>query len=319
MKYLSGIQPSGQLHLGNYFGAIKQHLAAQGAESAYFIADYHALTSLQDASQLQSLTLEVAATYYSLGLDPDKCLFYKQSDVPQVTELAWILSTVTGMGLLQRGHAYKDKTKNGLPASLGLFSYPVLMAADILMFDTELVPVGGDQVQHVEMAADIAGSFNAAFGKEVFRKPLSQVSPAPKVLGLDGQKMSKSYKNTIPLFSDDYFKYCSKIKTDKQDFRTQPLTVEGDITFHLFEHLFKSSGEREFIINAYLNDRSFGYGHAKKLLSERLEETFGPARDRFKKLMNHPEDIRDRLAIGAKKASTIAAAKIEEVRCAVGI
>lgn len=319
MKYLSGIQPSGQLHLGNYFGAIKQHIDKQSQDSAYFIADYHALTSVHDAKELRQYTLEVAATYFALGLDPEKCLFYKQSDVPQVTELCWILSTVTGMGLLQRGHAYKDKVENGLNPSLGLFSYPVLMAADILIFDTELVPVGGDQVQHVEIAADIAGSFNAAFGKEVFRKPSSHVAPVPKILGLDGQKMSKSYKNTIPVFCDDYSKYCSKIKTDKQDYKTQPLTVDGDITFHLFEHLFRTPEEKVSLTDSYLNDRNFGYGHAKKLLAERLEETFGAARAKFRELMARPRDIQDQLAIGAKKANEIASRKMEEVRSTVGL
>lgn len=318
MRYLSGIQSSGELHLGNYFGAIKQHLAEQNADSAYFIANYHALTSLHDAKALGQYTLEVAATYLALGLDPHKCVFYKQSDVPEVTELCWILSTVTGMGLLQRGHAYKDKVENGLAPSLGLFSYPVLMAADILIFDTQFVPVGGDQIQHVEIAADIAGSFNAAVGKDIFTKPMFKVSPVTKVLGLDGQKMSKSYHNTIPIFAKDYGKYVSKIKTDSKDFRSEPLTVDGDVTFHLLS-LFLTPVEQEALKVSYLEDRSFGYGHAKKILTFELETTFGEARRKFEDLMAHPNIITLHLDVGGRKAREIAQRKIKEVREVLGI
>jgi len=318
MKYLSGIQPSGSLHLGNYFGAIAQHLQLQSADAAYFIADYHALTSLHDAKLLNQYVLEIAATYLALGLDPHKVLFYRQSDVPQVTELAWILSTVTGMGVLQRAHAYKDKVEKGLPASVGLFSYPVLMAADILIFDTEFVPVGGDQIQHVEMAADIAASFNAAVGEEVLRKPSHQVSPATKVLGIDGQKMSKSYHNTIPIFSDNYQKYVSKIKTDSKDFKTEPLTTNDDITFHLLS-LLNTTEEQDALRNSYLNDRTFGYGHAKQLLVAKLEERFGDSRKRFKELMEHPNLIKLALNVGGCRAQEIAQQKLLKVREAVGL
>jgi tryptophanyl-tRNA synthetase len=318
MKYLSGIQPSGNLHIGNYFGAIRQHLESQDENSAYFIANYHALTSLHNAKELEQYTLEVAATYLALGLDPHKCVFFKQSDVPEVTELCFILSTVTGMGLLQRGHAYKDKVENGLPASLGLFSYPVLMAADILMFDTQFVPVGGDQVQHVEIAADIAGSFNAAVGQDILAKPAFKVSPATKVLGLDGQKMSKSYHNTIPIFSKDYGKYVSKIKTDGMNFRTQPLTVDGDITFHLLS-LFLTPAEQDVLKVSYLEDRSFGYGHAKKILIQKLENTFGEAQRKFDDLMAHPNIIKLQLDVGGRKAREIAQRKMRVVREVLGI
>ena len=318
MKYLSGIQSSGELHLGNYFGAIKQHLAEQDADSAYFIANYHALTSLHDAKALEQYTLEVAATYLALGLDPHKCVFYKQSDVPEVTELCWILSTVTGMGLLQRGHAYKEKVENGLVPSLGLFSYPVLMAADILIFDTQFVPVGGDQIQHVEIAADIAGSFNAAVGKDVFVKPTFKVSPVTKVLGLDGQKMSKSYHNTIPIFAKDYEKYVSKIKTDSKNFRSESLTVDGDVTFHLLS-LFLTPAEQEALRVSYVEDRSFGYGHAKKILIQKLETTFGEARLNFEDLMAHPNIITLSLEVGGRKARDIAQRKMKVVREVLGI
>lgn len=318
MKYLSGIQPSGNLHIGNYFGAIKQHVEEQAADSAYFIANYHALTSLHDAKALEQYTLEVAATYFALGLDPSKCVFFKQSDVPEVTELCWILSTVTGMGLLQRGHAFKDKVDNGLSASLGLFSYPVLMAADILIFDTQFVPVGGDQVQHVEMAADIAGSFNAAVGQQILNKPAFKLSPTTKILGLDGQKMSKSYHNTIPIFCDDYQKYVSKIKSASKNFRTEPLTVDGDVTFHLLS-LFLTAPEQEELKKSYLDDRNFGYGHAKKMLAEKLEATFGEARRKFKELMDHPNSIKLQLDIGGKKAREVASQKLSLVRQSLGL
>lgn len=318
MKYLSGIQPSGSLHLGNYFGAIQQHLANQSQDSAYFIANYHALTSLHDAAALEQYTLEVAATYFALGLDPHACLFYKQSDIPEVTELAWILGTVTGMGLLQRGHAYKDKIENGLAPSLGLFSYPVLMAADILIFDTEFVPVGGDQIQHVEIAADIAGSFNAAVGREVFRKPQAKLSPATKVPGTDGQKMSKSYGNTIPIFADNYQKYVSGIKTDGKKFKEEPLTVDGEVTFTLLSLLLNEQEQHDLRVS-YLDDRNFGYGHAKQMLSQRLEITFGSARQKFKELMAQPNVIKLHLEVGAKRAREIAQRKMVEVRSAVGL
>lgn len=318
MKFLSGIQPSGQLHLGNYFGAIQQHLAEQAHDAAYFIANYHALTSLHDAKLLEQYTLEVAATYFALGLDPHKCVFFKQSDVPEVTELCWILSTVTGMGLLQRGHAYKDKVENGLPASLGLFSYPVLMAADILIFDTQFVPVGGDQIQHVEMAADIAASFNAAVGKEILSKPAYKLSPATKVLGLDGQKMSKSYHNAIPIFADDYMKYTSKIKSDGKKFKEEPLTTDEDVTFQLLSLLLNKEDQAALRVS-YVDDRNFGYGHAKQLLAKKLEETFGEARGRFKQMMAHPNIIKLQLEIGGHKAREIARQKIQIVREAVGL
>src|SRR3954462_2098941 len=192
-RILSGVQPSGKLHLGNYFGAIKQHIALQDqGEAFYFIADYHALTTTQDANVMRANVRDVALDYLALGLDPKRATFYRQSDVPEVTELAWILATVTGMGLLERATSYKDKVERGLPASVGLFTYPVLMAADILIVRSHVVPVGKDQVQHLEMTRDIAGKFNLAFG-EVFPLPTYKLDKESKVPGTDGQKMSKSY------------------------------------------------------------------------------------------------------------------------------
>src|SRR3954470_8987540 len=201
-RILSGVQPSGKLHLGNYFGAVKQHIALQDeAECFYFIADYHALTTLHEPETLRANTRDVALDYLALGLDPARATFFRQSDVPEVTELTWILSTVTNMGLLERAVSYKDKLDKGIEATVGLFTYPVLMAADILIYRSHLVPVGKDQVQHIEMTQDIAGKFNRAY-KEIFPIPNYRLDKGAKVPGTDGQKMSKSYGNTIEIFAE---------------------------------------------------------------------------------------------------------------------
>ncbi|MFQ5430476.1 MAG: tryptophan--tRNA ligase, partial [Phycisphaerae bacterium] len=203
MRILSGVQPSGKLHLGNYFGAMKQHIDGQAAhESFIFIANYHALTSIQDADRLRALTRDVALDYLALGLDPNTACLFRQSDVPEVTELAWILSTVTGKGLLERAVSYKDKIAKGLSPSMGLFSYPILQAADILIYRSEAVPVGKDQVQHIEMTADMAGYFNNTYDCDVLVIPKARLNEAATVPGLDGEKMSKSYGNTIDLFDE---------------------------------------------------------------------------------------------------------------------
>src|SRR3954454_18456899 len=201
-RILSGVQPSGKLHLGNYFGAVKQHIALQDeAETFYFIADYHALTTIQDPKILSENTRDVALDYLALGLDPDKATFFRQSDVPEVNELAFILATVTNMGLLERAVSYKDKVDRGIEASVGLFYYPVLMAADILIYRSHVVPVGRDQVQHIEMTQDMAGRFNRAYD-EIFPIPNFRLDRESKVPGTDGQKMSKSYNNTIEIFAE---------------------------------------------------------------------------------------------------------------------
>src|SRR5436190_20810511 len=202
LRILSGVQPSGKLHLGNYFGAVKQHLALQHeAECFYFIADYHALTTIQEPERLHANTRDVALDYLALGLNPDKAIFFRQSDVPEVTELTWILSTVTNMGLLERAVSYKEKVDKGIEASVGLFTYPMLMAADILIYRSHLVPVGKDQVQHIEMTQDMAGKFNRAYG-DIFPIPNYRLDKESKVPGIDGQKMSKSYGNTIEIFAE---------------------------------------------------------------------------------------------------------------------
>ncbi|MCH9034515.1 MAG: tryptophan--tRNA ligase, partial [Planctomycetes bacterium] len=217
MRMLSGIQPSGKLHLGNYLGAMKQHIELQDVhEGFYFIANYHSLTTVQDPDTLRKWTLDVALDYLALGLDPEKVALFRQSDIPEVVELTWLLATVTGKGLLERATSYKDKITKGLTPSMGLFCYPILMAADILIYRSDLVPVGKDQVQHVEMTQDMAGYFNTTFGREVFKRPEPKLNEALIVPGVDGQKMSKSYGNAIDLFDTPQRtrKRIRSIKTD---------------------------------------------------------------------------------------------------------
>src|SRR2546423_1394396 len=228
MRILSGVQPTGTLHLGNYFGAIQQHIELQNLtgraiDAFYFIANLHTLTTVHDGAKLRQLTYDVAVDYLTLGLDPNKATFFRQSDVPEVCELTWLLSCCVGKGLLERATSYKDKVARGVEATMGLFGYPVLMAADILIYKSTMVPVGRDQQQHVEMAQDMAASFNAAFGAEVLVRPEWRFSRAPVVPGTDGAKMSKSYGNTIPIFLAEtvtekqaYKMYFAGIKTDSK-------------------------------------------------------------------------------------------------------
>jgi tryptophanyl-tRNA synthetase len=320
-RILSGVQPSGELHIGNYFGAIEQHVRLQSeGDSFYFIADYHALTSVQDAPRLRELTLDVAAHYLALGLDPKKATFFRQSDIPEVTELAWLLSVATGMGLLERAHSYKDKVAKGIHPSVGLFTYPVLMAADILIYRSNLVPVGYDQIQHVEMTQDMAQSFNAAFHTDVFVRPEHRMNAAAKVPGIDGQKMSKSYNNTIPIFArgKKLKKVVGQIVTDSKDFTKEPLDPTTDNVFAIYS-LFATEEEKAEVARKYRDDRSFGYGHAKQLLTEKIEQKFGPAADRYEKLKASPGEIEDVLRDGARKARAIARATLDKAREACGL
>ena len=274
MRILSGVQSSGRLHWGNYFGAIKQHIALQdeqGAERFYFIADFHALTTVQDAARMRRLTQEAAVDYLALGLDPARSTFFRQSDVPEVQELAWLLSTVTGMGLLERAHSYKDKIAKGIKPSVGLFYYPVLMAADILAYKSTLVPVGEDQVQHIEMTQDMAGYFNTTYGSQVFVRPEAKLSAAPRVPGVDGEKMSKSYGNTIDLQADEkgLKKAIMGIKTDSTPVE-DPKDPARDTVFTLYS-LFATPAERDTLAARY-RAGGMGYGEAKKLLLEKAIE-----------------------------------------------
>jgi tryptophanyl-tRNA synthetase len=321
MRILSGVQPSGKLHLGNFFGAIQQHVQLQntaGNECYYFIADYHALTTMHDPAQLRENVHDVALAYLSLGLDPEKTVFYRQSDVPEVQELAWMLASVTGMGLLERAHSYKDKIARGIVPRVGLFYYPVLMAADILIVDADVVPVGQDQVQHVEMTQDMAQSFNAAFGVQALRRPEWQLSRTPKVPGTDGEKMSKSYGNTIEIFDagKSLRKSVMGIVTRPIDLG-QPLPVEGDTVLALYR-LFATEEEMKAIEEEYRTG-GIGYGDAKKRLLGRIDAQFAPARERREALLAEPDLVDDMLADGARRARKVARDVVERCREATGL
>jgi tryptophanyl-tRNA synthetase len=327
-RILSGVQPSGKLHLGNYFGAVKQHIALQDeALCFYFIADYHALTTIHDPAVLGENVRDVALDYLALGLDPEKAIFFRQSDVPEVAELAWILSTVTNMGLLERAVSYKDKVEKGIEASVGLFFYPVLMAADILIYRSHVVPVGKDQVQHIEMTADMADRFNRAYG-EVFPIPTYRLDRGARVPGLDGQKMSKSYGNTIDIFAEgnSLKKTVMSIVTDSKPLGT-PLDPETCNVFALYS-LFASEEEKAALAERYrkpkrdpdnAEERPFGYGDAKKLLLEKINAYFGPFREKRKQLAAQPDYVENILCAGARRARAEAQKTMALVRAAVGM
>ena len=333
-RILSGVQPSGKLHLGNYFGAIRQHIALQDeAECFYFIADYHALTTLEEATRrrierekikpkdraetLRENTRDVALDYLALGLDPDKAAFFRQSDVPEVTELAWILSTVTNMGLLERAVSYKEKIEKGIDASVGLFFYPILMAADIIIYRSHVVPVGKDQVQHIEMTRDIAERFNRTYG-EVFPIPDYRLDRESKVLGIDGQKMSKSYNNTIDIFAEGKAlqKTVMSIVTDSTPVEA-PKDAERCNVFALYG-LFAKEEEKAALAARY-RAGGLGYGEVKKMLLEKINAHFGPIRDKRKKLAADPQLVEDILQRGARKARAEAQKTMALVRQAVGM
>src|SRR6516162_10067123 len=316
-RLLSGVQPTGKLHLGNYFGAIKQHIALQDeVEGFYFIADYHSLTTIRDPAVLRENVRDAALDYLALGLDPNRAIFFRQSDVPEVTELTWILSTVTNMGLLERAVSYKEKVEKGIEASVGLFTYPVLMAADILIYRSNIVPVGKDQVQHLEMTQDMAGKFNRAFG-EIFPIPNYRLDKESKVLGTDGQKMSKSYGNTIDIFAEGkpLEKTVMGIKTDSTPLG-QPLDPDKCNVFALYS-LFASPEEKAIMAADYRAGK-VGYGQAKKILKARIDAYFTPFRDKRKELAKNPDYVEDVLRAGAKKARAEAEQTMELVRTAVG-
>jgi len=314
------VQSNGRLHLGNYFGAIRHHIELQTqGECFYFIANYHSLTTLQDAGVLQKFTFMAAADYLALGLDPQKALLFRQSDVPEVAELAWILSTVTGMGLFERAHSYKDKVARGVPASVGLFFYPALMAADILIYQSDKVPVGQDQIQHIEMCRDMAGYFNHAFQKEVFKLPEGVLSQAPKVVGLTGGKMSKSDEaSVIPIFGEpaEIKKKVMNIVTDSKGV-DDPKDPENNVIFLLYRLVATPSETAE--MEKGFRQGGLGYGDAKKRLLAKLEEVFGgAAREKRKKLDQQPDLVEDVLVEGARKARTVAVQTMEKVYEAVG-
>lgn len=321
MRVLSGVQSSGKLHLGNYLGALKQHIELQnGNECFYFIANYHALTTVQDAEIMRQRTLDVALDYLALGFDPNKAALYRQTDLPEVCELQWILSCVTGKGLLERAVSYKDKLEKGLPSSMGLFSYPVLQAADILIVSSDIVPVGKDQVQHIEMTQDMAGYFNNAFGggEEILKRPEPRLNQAFTVPGIDGQKMSKSYGNAIELFDDpkQTKKRIMSIVTDSTPVE-EPKDPEKCNVFAILS-LMASAEETKAWEKRY-RDGGTGYGEAKKRVHELFEETFGAARERRAELVRDPDYVEDVLVAGAARARVVAEPLMVRVREACGL
>ncbi len=320
MRVLSGIQPTGRFHWGNYFGAIRQYidLQDQADEAFYFIANLHALTTVRDGARLRQFTLDAALDLVALGLDPNKATLFGQSDVPEVSELCWLLMTGAPMGLLERCHAFKDKKARGLSADAGLFTYPVLMAADILAYDSDVVPVGEDQVQHIEVCRDLAASFNHNFG-EVFVMPKAKVlGHAARVPGTDGEKMSKSYNNTLLVFEDAKVqrKQIMRIVTDSRPME-DPKPPETDHLYQLFS-LFADDAARQSMADMYRRG-GFGYGQVKKELAALAEGYFAEARARRLELEQHPERIREILGDGAAKARRKAAEVLLRARQACGV
>jgi tryptophanyl-tRNA synthetase len=319
LRVLSGIQPSGKLHIGNFFGAMRQHLQLQAKhESFYFIADYHALTSNPNPADIPGNVLDVAMDYMALGLDTEKTVFWCQSDVPEVTELTWLLSCITPMGLLQRCTSYKDKVAQGLSANHGLFAYPVLQAADILIFNSNLVPVGADQKQHIEVTRDIAGYFNNTYG-ETFVIPEEHIIESVAVVpGIDGRKMSKSYGNTIEIFEpqSSVKKKVMKIVTDSTPVE-EPKDPSKCNVFALLK-LVASAEELSQWENRYRSG-GMGYGEAKKRLAELLIEYFEPYRQKRAEMENNKDMVKEMLAKGAQRAKAIASQTLVKARKAVGL
>jgi len=319
MRILSGIQPSGVLHVGNYFGMMKPAIALQDeGEALYFIADYHALTSVRDPDVLRENVWRVAVDFLAAGLDPERAALFKQSDVPQVTELTWILSTVAPKGLLERAHSYKDKLARGLAPMVGLFSYPVLMAADILIYDSDIVPVGKDQKQHIEMTRDLAGKMNEQFG-QIFKLPEARINPETEVVpGLDGQKMSKSYGNNIDIFGDEKEtrKRVMSIVTDSTPVEAPKDPTKSTI-FQLYS-LFASKDEIASMRERFKKGGT-GYGDFKKELFEKLWEYFSPMRKRREEILADKLYIDNVLVRGAKRANEVADDVMTRVRAAVGL
>ena len=323
--YLSGIQPSGRPHLGNYFGAIRQHIELQdaGGECFYFIADYHALTTSRDPGMLREAVRDVAVTYLARGLDPEKVVLFRQSDVKEVLELTWLLACVTGIGLLERAHSYKDKVSRGIKPNVGLFTYPVLMAADILAYDSTHVPVGKDQVQHVEMAQDMAASFNAAFG-EVFVRPEPLVPDreiVSKVPGLDGEKMSKSYQNDVWIFeSGKKLKSAvGRIVTDSRP-PEEPKDPKEVLLFRFLELFLEPAELSDWEARVRAGGAGApGYGHMKQRIVEAVERRFASARARREELLADPEHVDRILERGASTARERARATAERALRACGL
>lgn len=319
MRVFTGIQPSGDLHLGNYFGSIKQMVDAQEQNETFaFIANYHAMTSLSDGERLRELTMQAATDFLALGIDPNVSTFWVQSDVKEVLELYWILSSFTPMGLLERAHSYKDKTAKGIAANHSLFSYPVLMAADILLFSPDRIPVGKDQIQHVEIARDIAIKFNNEYG-DIFKLPEYQVADnVATVPGIDGQKMSKSYGNTVNIFGEEkkQLKTIKKIVTENVPLEA-PKEYEECNVYNMAK-LFLNEKECVALQDRYKQGGE-GHGHFKLYLHDVIWEYFRPYRERREYFANNQDEVREILNNGAKKARNVACEVIEKVRSVTGI
>lgn len=319
MRILSGIQPSGTPHLGNYFGMMKPAIELQErGEAFYFVADLHALTTVQNAEALRSYSRELTVDFLACGLDPSRSVFFRQSDVPAVTELAWILSTITPMGLLERCHSFKDKTARGFAASHGLFAYPVLMAADILLYDSDLVPVGKDQKQHLEVTRDIAGKMNETFG-QIFKLPEPSIrEESALVPGLDGAKMSKSYNNTIEIFEPEKSlkKKIMSIPTDSTPVES-PKPIENSAILGLYKLVASPSDYQA--MEADFRRGGVGYGDLKKRLLGGIWEYFAPLRQRRDEVLADPGLVDRVLDDGAEKARAVADDVMRRVRAAVGL
>jgi tryptophanyl-tRNA synthetase len=319
MRILSGIQPSGSLHIGNYFGMMKPMIVYQEQNELYcFIVNYHAMTSVTSREQLATGTIEAALDFLALGLDPDRAIFWVQSDVPEVTELTWILNNVTPVGLLLRSHSYKDKIAQGISPSHGLLSYPVLMAADILLYQSQKVPVGQDQQQHLEIARDIAIKFNQLFG-ETFVIPEAEINPnIPTVLGIDGRKMSKSYDNTIEIFAEEQVlrRKIASIVTD-----SSPVAAPKDpdkCNLFAIVSLFLTEGEKAELADRYRRG-GLKYSDVKEKLFSLIWDFFAEARSKRERLQRNPDQIRDILKAGAEKARSKGLPTLEMVRKKVGL
>ena len=327
-RFLTGITPSGTPHLGNYAGSIRPAVAAShtsNVESFYFLADYHALIKCQDPARVHRSTLEIAASWLACGLDPEKAVFYRQSDIPEIPELNWFLTCVTGKGVLNRAHAYKASQDKNAEAgrdlddgvNAGLFMYPVLMAADILMFNAHQVPVGRDQIQHIEMARDIASSFNHLYGERFVMPEAAIADNVATLPGLDGRKMSKSYDNTIPLFAprEQLKKLIGGIVTDSRA-PGEPKDTEGSALFQLYQ-AFATEAQTEAMRAAFAN--GIGWGDAKHMLFECIDAELAPKRERYLDLMAHPEKVEAALQIGAERARAFSRPFMSELRAAVGL
>ncbi|MDQ1338969.1 MAG: tryptophanyl-tRNA synthetase [Campylobacterota bacterium] len=319
MRVLSGIQPSGDMHIGNYFGMMKRLIELQKSDEVYaFIANYHAMTSLSDGKALSKNTLNAAINFLSLGIEPEKTVFWVQSDIPEVLELYWILSNFTPMGLLERAHSYKDKTAKGIQANHGLFSYPVLMAADILLFDTQVVPVGKDQIQHVEIARDIALKFNNHYGDILTIPEFRVEEEVATVIGIDGAKMSKSYGNTIDIFctKKELEKKAKSIVTD-----STPLEDPKDYSscnVYALSKLFLNENELTNLQERYKSGKE-GYGHFKLHLADIIWNYYEPYREKREYFLKNIDEVKDILKAGKEKAKKVASKNMEAIRNATGI